>query len=364
MSAKENLEAIPGAAAPPTKKNKVEPTAQRLILKTDKGFAKEATSPPDTDWVNEKRWLGALRLAKHVVYLVVPAGDPFAAIFEAAPSWRRDREDWLFLEFGENGTLLDFCIRCSGQKMKTLPNRMLWRLLMCLVRMCIAMAWPPPIPAGTTNPQHILEVAGAPPPGLLVHNDVHSGNVMFGSLVPGEVEHDLTPVVKLIDFGNSQEHIDSIEELPGVKQNLFDVIGRTMLDFITLDISVSLAIEPGVVSRYSPPPVKFQVPGGPELTTYGNNLTPDDASKPDPYPSLDADLRSIVLRCLAEDGNDRPTDLAALATETINAVTQRDVAFYGNAVEREMIISGTYSSVICSTRGLHSLIHGPQRRLQ
>jgi hypothetical protein len=85
--------------------------------------------------------------------------------------------------------------------------------------MCIGMSWPPLSEDGNA----ILERLGLGPPSGLAHGDMHNANgnlqghlktyrptnallVMIGSEVMGDPEHDISPPLKLIDFGCALEY--------------------------------------------------------------------------------------------------------------------------------------------------------------
>ncbi|KAK7987039.1 hypothetical protein PG988_002027 [Apiospora saccharicola] len=52
--------------------------------------------------------------------------------------------NWIYLEFLENGTLAQFVEKYKAQDIPYVPNRLLWRIFMCMIRACIAMAYIPP----------------------------------------------------------------------------------------------------------------------------------------------------------------------------------------------------------------------------
>ncbi|KAI2782716.1 hypothetical protein F4815DRAFT_462422 [Daldinia loculata] len=75
-----------------------------------------------------------------------------------------------------------------------------------VIRACIAMAYPPHEgPNGSVTER----VRPGRRPRKTEHGDMHDENVMFGPLLPnGGIEHALTPVMKLIDFGNMSDYPD------------------------------------------------------------------------------------------------------------------------------------------------------------
>ncbi|KAI1855189.1 hypothetical protein JX266_000054 [Neoarthrinium moseri] len=126
----------------------------------------------------------------------------------------------ILMEWLEHGTLGDFITRIRTRP-KPLPNRLLWRFLGCLVRIVIAMAYPPdrPPPVGSSQRSeaiNYIRVGEAARPSLLQHNDLHDSNT--------DMEHNIAPILKLIDFGSAVE-LPSLDGDPlyGVRSNLMDV---------------------------------------------------------------------------------------------------------------------------------------------
>ena len=67
--------------------------------------------------------------------------------------------------------------------------------LLTVSRACVAMRWPPPFPS-TPHSEKL------PPPGYPVqvnirHGDMHANNVLVGGLVPGNKEHEISPIIKV-----------------------------------------------------------------------------------------------------------------------------------------------------------------------
>lgn len=108
----------------------------------------------------------------------------------------------IMLELLENGDLSNFITKVR-ERNETVPNRILWRFFLCLVRMCIGLAYPPdkieeyndqPGPITETVPDRLKNN-----PSRIVHFDMDPKNIFVGDFV-GE-EHKLTPLLKLGDFG-------------------------------------------------------------------------------------------------------------------------------------------------------------------
>ncbi|CAJ2504394.1 Uu.00g117880.m01.CDS01 [Anthostomella pinea] len=187
--------------------------------------------PQNTQITREKSVLGA----KHIVKLADVPRDPLAQTFVGLPRLPLNDGMYVYMEWIENGSLDRLITRIRRQGLEILPNRILWRFIMCLIRMCIAMAWPPPRPAGD-NPQPVLEhVNPNIDPSGLVQDDFHPGNIMLGSLEddPGEPEHSLVPILKLIDFGISKELAPLDPKDKALTRNIFD-IGTIMASLVLL----------------------------------------------------------------------------------------------------------------------------------
>ncbi|KAK8054905.1 hypothetical protein PG993_000132 [Apiospora rasikravindrae] len=110
--------------------------------------------------------------------------DPMKDILRTPGSsgWEGPRkgDDWLYLEYLEHGTLLQFVDACIEVQLYQIPNRMAWRFFLCLIRACIGMAYPPTMRLGGNIWESI------PPntqPELHIHGDMHSGNGQSSSLL-------------------------------------------------------------------------------------------------------------------------------------------------------------------------------------
>ncbi|TGJ79590.1 hypothetical protein E0Z10_g9168 [Xylaria hypoxylon] len=161
-----------------------------------------------------------------------------------------------------------------------------------ILRMCIAMGWPPNKPDGV-NPQPVLETSQGAPYGGIIHGDMHHSNLMFGDFIPEDpgLEHTLTPILKLIDLGSVRKVVDFREEIVNaVRENIFD-IGVMMVELITLNPDLADRLFPG-----APGAKPFRMkPNGPEIMTYGGPLLPDK-NNVNPYPGLDTGLRDLRRR--------------------------------------------------------------------
>ncbi|KAI1429219.1 hypothetical protein F5Y12DRAFT_782184 [Xylaria sp. FL1777] len=225
---------------------------------------------------------------------------------------------------GCSGTISKLISRVAEKQIR-MPNRLLWRFFLCLVRMCIAMGWPPEKPDGE-NPQPVIEEVNGRPYGGLIHRDMHEGNVMIGDLIPDDpdLEHRLTPMLKLIDLGGMEKVEDDRKvNRWAVRENTFD-IGLLMLELIGIDADEAHNIYPAP-TRAKPLQVHE---GGPEVLTNGIPLLKDD-NNVTPFPWLDQGLRRVVCACLATEPENRPSPLALLNISTA-CVRDRDQQYYAS----------------------------------
>ncbi|KAI0977612.1 hypothetical protein F4678DRAFT_477656 [Xylaria arbuscula] len=119
----------------------------------------------------------------------------------------RPKLNCFITEMVENGDLAHFLAKFIYTN-EGIPNPILWRFLLCLVRMCIGLAYPPmSIDELKNRPAPITEVRPEDEnvsPKRLVHFDLDPRNIFLGNLDVGD-EHDLTPLLKLGDFGMAVE---------------------------------------------------------------------------------------------------------------------------------------------------------------
>ncbi|KAI0130097.1 hypothetical protein BJ170DRAFT_593624 [Xylariales sp. AK1849] len=117
----------------------------------------------------------------------------------------------LLLEYVSNATLESFCERAMTRA-ESIPNRVLWTIFGCLVRMICGWAQPPDRPYGNETELPSLE----PVPATervsanyqIYHGDLHRENMIFGDMDIGE--HALVPLLKAIDFGFALDNEDEV----------------------------------------------------------------------------------------------------------------------------------------------------------
>ncbi|KAF3068344.1 hypothetical protein GL218_08420 [Daldinia childiae] len=218
----------------------------------------------------EKDYLMRFRGALHIVQILDVANNPLAV--NPVPG------EWITMEWLPYGSLSDFIFKTKKKKVDHLPNRLLWRFFLCLV-------------------------LGEP---------------------PDDFEHTITPILKVIDFGNAGEW--SWIEFTGTTthSNLWD-IGKLMVSLIILD-------ERPYVVNLGLGEVAFPERGI-LLTTDADKILPLDEPGA-PYPWLDPQLGKLVAWCLASEPADRPS-LWDIGNEVGFAVGSKQAAAYPNRPEEE-----------------------------
>ncbi|KAI1820112.1 hypothetical protein F4861DRAFT_90215 [Xylaria intraflava] len=224
----------------------------------------------------------------------------------------------LVIENLEYGTLTNV-IRRSIAKKQLLPNRILWSFYLCLVRACVAMAYPPNRPLGSPSQLERYPRALVVPSDL-AHLDIHTSNVLIGA--PDNFsEHDLVPPIKLIDFGRAREKNMAVQwnllECSAVMVNL---IARTTADVLA---------QRGVYRGFE---------------TMAAAILPGSDGR-DRYRYLDPDLRGLLVYALAVDSNNRPS-LKDMLRNTEDAVKRRDAAYYNEVYESDAAIEHALDDLI------------------
>ncbi|KAM0813165.1 putative Protein kinase domain-containing protein [Seiridium cardinale] len=247
----------------------------------------------------------------------------------------------LFTEFLPGLTLERFI--ANTRQWDVVPNRVLWMIFLCLVKMCIAMAFPPDKPYGqiTEHPESEVwpqvqveektevksdddlatrlgslavadrkdqngqnkstdssppKTASVPVPeptnsdGQIYHGDMDNfGNFVFGDFDP--LDHWLVPILKAIDFGLA---IDS----PGA-----NLTGR-----------IFPGVSPGTFTQ-----ANIYYIGRAMQNIYGHSPTADPTGS---RPNLDMEIYELAGRCAHRDHTLRPP-LAGLLATVQNAVNTK-----------------------------------------
>ncbi|KAI1332972.1 hypothetical protein F5Y16DRAFT_393378 [Xylariaceae sp. FL0255] len=259
---------------------------QYLVMKTAGGTAR-------ADLANEKNALQGLRGCRHIVQIQNFYNDPIESS-QPQPSWA-----YIYLELLENGTLDKFIRRYVQEKIDTqLPNRLLVIFFLCMIRSCIAMAWPGnsslEMNETTFRTRLINETT-------LIHNDIHGGNMMFGGKIEDDPEHSIAPVLKLLDLGLATIGIGTPGEAR--QQNVMDM-GIMMATIMCLIQG----------RKYSGEVIEIDlstlINGAKRVETPSSGILEDPdgiANYSDPLPRIDLTLRLIVAACMATEPQNRPT---------------------------------------------------------
>ncbi|KAI1642266.1 kinase-like domain-containing protein [Daldinia loculata] len=286
--------------------NKNNSLSRRLVVKVADPFRGS-----DVEGVTkEKMILEALRYCQHIVSTIDSPDDPLASAQYLG--WA-----WIFLEEMENGTLTSFMQRAKGAGFASLPNRMLWRIFLCMIRACIDMAWPSSSSDSDEQTMQFLDE-----PTGLAHNDIHGGNLMFGPPADG-LEHAVSPILKLLDFGIAQviHSRDFASAATGEQRNIED-IGIMMAGVLTLQTDwkyTGAEIEVDL-SRLGYSSVVLSPASG----IFGN----PEYDEPDPLPYIDRDMRLIIAACMASNPQDRP-EIFDLERWIYSEVSNTQPAYYG-----------------------------------
>ncbi|KAI1378032.1 hypothetical protein F4677DRAFT_33026 [Hypoxylon crocopeplum] len=143
---------------------------------------------------NESKCLEYLRGAEHIAQLIsLPETELNVSGTGKRPT--------IALEFMHHGDGVRFRMKMDELDYEVAPSRLLWRMFLCLVRQMVAMAYPPR--GGPNAPVSREEIRISETRFGLSQNSPHLGNVVFGDL-SDDIEHKLTPILKLIDFGRGE----------------------------------------------------------------------------------------------------------------------------------------------------------------
>ncbi|KAI0887837.1 uncharacterized protein GGS22DRAFT_185218 [Annulohypoxylon maeteangense] len=231
-----------------------------------------------------------LRGSEHIVRMLGSRDDPPSLDPVTGARKVPTTRDWLegitqpiavfeYLENADIRRLYDRLIKHD----QLLPNRILWSFFLCLIRACVALAYPM---NGTEDQVSQLETIpeDGRQPSDIEHADLHLSNVMIGTAGLRFQEHSIVPPLKFIDFGRTREGFQ------GVADNVWK-ISRIMINLIArheVRISAWITEYQGFQTRAT------------EILHHGNGAK---------YPTLDDDLRDFLARCLA----DRVRERASLA---------------------------------------------------
>ncbi|KAI0532592.1 kinase-like domain-containing protein [Xylaria digitata] len=251
-------------------------------------------------------------------------------------------------EMLENGDLTHFLQKVVQFNERT-PNAVLWRFFLCLIKMCIGLAYPPDrIEERKNLPPPIPEtIVASARPRREIHFDFDPRNIFIGRVGQGS-GHDLTPVLKLGDFGLCTEILPRQSDFYYERLRMHGKLGWLSPEQFCLDWdyilpdtytihnhpiagnygihtniwAVGYVMETLITLCYpaSPPrpteSTRVPPPGKQKYFTYGGHLGQDR------YSWADQDLISIIMRCQAHLPADRPT-LAELEQAASYVIQQR-----------------------------------------
>ncbi|KAI1457018.1 hypothetical protein F4805DRAFT_204046 [Annulohypoxylon moriforme] len=295
---------------------------EKLSLNSYRRIAikRSVDSKRDDDLRNEITWLKTLRGSEHIVRILGSRDDspPLTPARGARriPSTRDPLEGItrpiVVLEYLENadvGRLYNRLVKHD----QLLPNRILWSFFLCLIRACVALAYPI---NGTEDQVSQLETipADGRRPSDIEHADLHQANVMIGTAGLGFPEHSIVPPLKFIDFGRTREGFQ------GVGDNVWK-ISRIMINLI--------ARQEVRISRWITEYQGFETRAT-EILHHGNGAK---------YPTLDDDLRDFLARCLADEVRDRASLAYMLQTAEAAVRNKTAAAFPGQSGETDDAIA-------------------------
>ncbi|KAI0014700.1 hypothetical protein F4780DRAFT_187691 [Xylariomycetidae sp. FL0641] len=245
----------------------------------------------------------------------------------------------LLLEWIENGLFHDFLEKLSERREKPLPNRLLWKIFLCLCRMVVGMTWPASRGGSGGIPRDLevlptQDAQGAYPAQWgLVHADLHASNIMIGHLEP--YEHRSLPILKLIDFGKATIREQRLEEPDNAaaSANIF-AIGKVMLRVVgggetggSAPMSITVNQEQRTIRSLA-----RDLDG---LNPIYRASADRRAKHQTKLANLDGDIRSLVARCVATDVQDRITIEELLPVVEANAAGRGPGYYTGILYEAE-----------------------------
>ncbi|KAI0441616.1 hypothetical protein F4803DRAFT_551868 [Xylaria telfairii] len=276
---------VPVGTNVPETSGLLQPSFRYIVLKTEFSQLDKSNEIFDgyySTFDTEKAMLDALRWAKHISTGLEIPNDPLAQRFPGIP-WHR------------------------------------------LIRMVIAMSWPPEKPAGE-NPQPVIEEIRGPARAALVHSDLFLdeggvGNMMVGDLLPEdpELEHSLAPILYLIDLAEMKNFHGHGATRHAIYCNLREM-GSIMILLITLDHRIAMLSSTSTT-------VKLYTQGRNRFNTYAHDLV-GDIGQSHPFPWIDPTLRTLICICHIVQIDKQPSAQAIL--DAIKTCKSRDEQYYAN----------------------------------
>ncbi|KAI1338683.1 kinase-like domain-containing protein [Xylariaceae sp. FL0016] len=248
-----------------------------------------------------------------------------------------DNKDYIIIELFANGTLWNFICRMNAHKQKV-PGRILWSFWLCMVKQCIAMAYPPRKfhPERFTRPKGDLDEM-IPDEQYrwrmkrMVHFDIDPQNIFVADFDMSE-QHMIGPRLKLGDFGlamemKTQKRDVYYQSVRKQGKNLYFTPESFAEEWDHLDVSrngsnvcdartagsfgpetnvymignVGFNLVTGLVSPNPPLPGFVNGPDGQQTITYGWRILEST------YEHVDMDLRTMIARCMCHYPDERPS---------------------------------------------------------
>ncbi|KAI1325118.1 hypothetical protein F5Y16DRAFT_423341 [Xylariaceae sp. FL0255] len=211
------------------------------------------------------------------------------------------------MEFLEGGTLNTFRERLRKDN-QLIPNRLAWRIWLCMVRQCIAMAFPP----YPDDPSAIVRErlpAGGVPYDTITQCSTHLNNYVFGSHNPVDAnfEHDPNmPTLKLIDFGRGMR--EDPEQWEGLEPDSTHCGSR--VNVCNTAVAFSDLINIGASSAE----LEVEVDGNAQPYYYKRAMGVSDGECYTIAPRvmrenemIERSLRDLICRCMNPNADDVPT---------------------------------------------------------
>ncbi|KAI0012180.1 kinase-like domain-containing protein [Xylariaceae sp. FL0662B] len=247
-----------------------------------------------------------------------------------------DAKDFIITELFQNGTLRDMILKINERNLRW-PNRVLWSFWLCLVKQCIALAFPVRKfhPERRVRPDGDLDEV-IPPAKYhwrmkrMVHFDIEISNEFVADLDTVD-QHIAAPKLKLGDFGLSDEvktqkrdcyyvqrryrakpgyyapeqFVEEWDFIPNERNgtNICDepIVGNYGPHTNVWAIALTLFnVITGCWPRTPPAAAYLTMEGGQQVITYGMDLL--DAR----WNYVDIELRRMAARCMCHDPTQRP----------------------------------------------------------
>ncbi|KAI1370364.1 hypothetical protein F4677DRAFT_364702 [Hypoxylon crocopeplum] len=177
----------------------------------------------------------------------------------------------------------------------------------------VAMAYPPFGGPGAPLTRETI-VDGAPPPYPLTQNSSHSNNFVFGDIPPGDFEHKLVPIMKLIDFGRGRLEANYEDA------HIVNIWGAAY-------VLMRLALVGRPNDYFRDLPTSYYVAHGELIETQACDAFLKTFN-------MDHLLRDIIARCMARDRKDIPS-LNMLLNLCEHVVDTRTLEDFDNAALSE-----------------------------